>query len=172
MSLAYPLLRFPCRCSLAAPLASPSPPISVSLSASAASSADGGGVGELTGRERRQQRRERRELRARDWKEEVQERLIHEPARRRKKPPKRTWREELNLDLLAESGRSGGSCASPWRPAPTTSNSSPRPSPAGIRNSHSRFIIHPSKSTRDLKVVRSVPTQSLCILGWSFCIAP
>jgi hypothetical protein len=34
----------------------------------------------------------------------VQDRLIHEPARRRKKPPKRSWREELNLDLLAELG--------------------------------------------------------------------
>uniref|UniRef100_A0A453MB17 NusG-like N-terminal domain-containing protein n=1 Tax=Aegilops tauschii subsp. strangulata TaxID=200361 RepID=A0A453MB17_AEGTS len=44
------------------------------------------------------------ELKARDWKEEVEERLIHEPARRRKKPPKRTWREELNLDFLAEHG--------------------------------------------------------------------
>ncbi|TVU44335.1 hypothetical protein EJB05_03771, partial [Eragrostis curvula] len=106
MSLGYPLLRLPCRCSLAAPrLGSPSPlPVSVSLSASA-STADGGeGDGELTAREKRQQRRERRELRATDWKEEVQERLIHEPARRRKKPPKRTWREELNLDLLAEHG--------------------------------------------------------------------
>lgn len=69
----------------------------VSLSASAAE-------GEPRGRERRQQRNEARELRARDWKEEVQERLIHEPARRRKKPPKRTWREDLNLDLLAELG--------------------------------------------------------------------
>lgn len=103
MSLAYPLLRLPCRCSLAAaavpapPRASPGPTISVSMSVD-------GGEGELTGRERRKQRGERRELRARDWKEEVQERLIHEPARRRKKPPKRTWRENLNLDFLAEHG--------------------------------------------------------------------
>jgi len=107
MSLAYPLLfRLPAgRCSLAAAaLASSSPlPVSVTLSASASASADGGG-GELTARERRLQKRERRELRATDWKEEVQERLIHEPARRRKKPPKRSWREELNLDLLAELG--------------------------------------------------------------------
>ncbi|KAL5219311.1 hypothetical protein ABZP36_019995 [Zizania latifolia] len=105
MSLAYPLLRLPCRSSLAAPRASPSPspppPISVSMSASAPADGD---EGELTGRERRQQRRERRELRARDWKEEVQERLIHEPARRRKKPPKRTWQENLNLNFLAEHG--------------------------------------------------------------------
>ncbi|KAG8061585.1 hypothetical protein GUJ93_ZPchr0003g17653 [Zizania palustris] len=103
MSLAYPLLRLPCRSSLAAPRASPSPspPISVSISSSAPAD---GGEGELTGRERRQQRRERRELRARDWKEEVQERLIHEPARRRKKPPKRTWQENLNLNFLAEHG--------------------------------------------------------------------
>lgn len=103
MSLAYPLFRLPCRSSLAAAaaLASSSPlPVSVTLSASA--SADGGR--ELTARERRLQRRERRELRATDWKEEVQDRLIHEPARRRKKPPKRSWREELNLDLLAELG--------------------------------------------------------------------
>lgn len=105
MSLGYPFLRLPSRCSLAASVAprlgSPSPlPVSVSLSALASS--DGGGSnGELTARERRQQRRE---LRATDWKEEVQDRLIHEPARRRKKPPKRTWREELNLDLLAELG--------------------------------------------------------------------
>ncbi|GJN22819.1 hypothetical protein PR202_gb10418 [Eleusine coracana subsp. coracana] len=110
MSLGYPLLRLPSRCSLAASaaprLGSLSPlPISVSLSASASASSNGsGGDGELTARERRQQRRERRELRATDWKEEVQDRLIHEPARRRKKPPKRTWREELNLDLLAELG--------------------------------------------------------------------
>lgn len=85
-------------------MGSPYPlPVPVSLSASA--STDGsGGDGELTAREKRQQRRERRELRATDWKEEVQYRLIHEPARRRKKPPKRTWREELNLDLLAELG--------------------------------------------------------------------
>ncbi|XP_062214108.1 uncharacterized protein LOC133915104 isoform X2 [Phragmites australis] len=103
MSLAYPLLRFPCRCSLAA--ASPSPlPVSVTISALASADGGVGGGGELTPRERRQQRRERRELRATDWKEEVQDRLIHEPARRRKKPPKRTWREELNLDLLAELG--------------------------------------------------------------------
>ncbi|KAL6638176.1 hypothetical protein ACP70R_025748 [Stipagrostis hirtigluma subsp. patula] len=109
MSLAYPLLRLsPCRCSVAAAAAGRSQvPASVSLSASAYASEDGGGGaggGELTARERRQQRRERRELRATDWKEEVQDRLIHEPARRRKKPPKRTWREELNLDFLAELG--------------------------------------------------------------------
>lgn len=106
MSLAYPLFRLPCRCSLAAAgLASSSPlPVSVSLSASASADGGGGGGGELTAREKRLQRRERRELRAMDWKEEVQERLIHEPARRRKKPPKRSWREELNLDLLAELG--------------------------------------------------------------------
>lgn len=97
MSLAYPLLRLPCRCSLPPPLASTAAMSVVSLSASAAE-------GEPRGRERRQQRNEARELRARDWKEEVQERLIHEPARRRKKPPKRTWREDLNLDLLAELG--------------------------------------------------------------------
>jgi hypothetical protein len=110
MSLGYPLLRLPCRCSFAGLAAlqrgSPSPP-SVSVSLSATASSDGGGAGddcELTAREKRQQRRERRELRATDWKEEVQDRLIHEPARRRKKPPKRTWREELNLDLLAELG--------------------------------------------------------------------
>ncbi|CAN6322144.1 unnamed protein product [Urochloa humidicola] len=106
MSLAYPLFRLPCRCSLAAAaLASPSSlPMSVSLSASASADGGGGGEGELTARERRLQRRERRELRATDWKEEVQDRLIHEPARRRKKPLKRSWREELNLDLLAELG--------------------------------------------------------------------
>ncbi|XP_006650822.1 transcription termination/antitermination protein NusG [Oryza brachyantha] len=106
MSLAYPLLRLPCRCSLAAPppplRASAAPTISLSMSTSVSVE---GGEGELTGRERRKQRGERRELRARDWKEEVQERLIHEPARRRKKPPKRTWRENLNLDLLAEHGQ-------------------------------------------------------------------
>lgn len=98
-SLAYPLLRLPCRCSLTAAPASrlPAP---VCLSASA--SADAGG--EVTAREKRAQRRERRELRATDWKEEVQDRLIHEPARRRKKTPKRSWREDLNLDLLAELG--------------------------------------------------------------------
>jgi hypothetical protein len=75
----------------------------VSLSASAADGSSGGD-GELSARERRQQRREARVLKARDWKEEVEERLIHEPARRRKKPVKRTWREELNLDFLAELG--------------------------------------------------------------------
>ncbi|CAD6215259.1 unnamed protein product [Miscanthus lutarioriparius] len=98
-SLAYPLFRLPCRCSLAAAPASriPAP---VCLSASASADAEG----ELTAREKRAQRRERRELRATDWKEEVQDRLIHEPARRRKKPPKRSWREDLNLDLLAELG--------------------------------------------------------------------
>lgn len=99
-SLAYPLLRLPCRCSLATASSSFRLPTPVCLSASA--SADSGG--DLTARERRAQRRERRELRATDWKEEVQDRLIHEPARRRKKPPKRSWREELNLDLLAELG--------------------------------------------------------------------
>jgi hypothetical protein len=106
MSLAYPLFRLPCRCSLAAAAVASSPPLPVSVSLSASASADGGfgGGGELTARERRLQRRERRELQATDWKEEVQERLIHEPARRRKKPPKRSWREELNLDLLAELG--------------------------------------------------------------------
>nr|CAB3497617.1 unnamed protein product [Digitaria exilis] len=104
MSLAYPLFRLPCRSSLAAAAAAlaPSSPLPVSVSLSSSASADGGG--ELTARERRLQRRERRELRATDWKEEVQDRLIHEPARRRKKPPKRSWREELNLDLLAELG--------------------------------------------------------------------
>lgn len=103
MSLAYPLLRPPCRCSaLAAPRSAGATSV-VSLSASAAEGA--GGDGELpTARERRQQRREARVLKARDWKEEVEERLIHEPARRRKKPVKRTWREELNLDFLAELG--------------------------------------------------------------------
>ncbi|KAL6894374.1 hypothetical protein ACP4OV_008472 [Aristida adscensionis] len=108
MSLAYPLLRLPCRGSVAAAAvaaAAPSRvPVSVSLSASASADGGSGGGGELTARERRRQRSERRELRATDWKEEVQDRLIHEPARRRKKPPKRTWREELNLDLLAELG--------------------------------------------------------------------
>jgi hypothetical protein len=76
----------------------------VSLSASASAAEGAGGDGDLTARERRQQRREARVLKARDWKEEVEERLIHEPARRRKKPVKRTWREELNLDFLAEHG--------------------------------------------------------------------
>ena len=105
MSLAYPLLfRLPAgRCSLAAAALASSSPLPVSVTLSASASADGGG-GELTAQERRLQKRERRELRATDWKEEVQERLIHEPARRRKKPPKRSWREELNLDLLAELG--------------------------------------------------------------------
>ena len=98
-SLAYPLFRLPCRCSHAAAPASriPAP---VCLSASASADAEG----ELTAREKRAQRRDRRELRATDWKEEVQDRLIHEPARRQKKPPKRSWREDLNLDLLAELG--------------------------------------------------------------------
>ncbi|KAM3261829.1 hypothetical protein ACQJBY_052490 [Aegilops geniculata] len=101
MSLVYPLLRLPCRCALTAAPRSAAPSV-VSLSASAG---EGGcGDGELTARERRERRREARELKARDWKEEVEERLIHEPARRRKKPPKRTWREELNLDFLAEHG--------------------------------------------------------------------
>ncbi|OEL25026.1 hypothetical protein BAE44_0013942 [Dichanthelium oligosanthes] len=106
MSLAYPLFRLPCRCSLAAAALASSSPLPVSVALSASASADGGGEGgsELTARERRLQRRERRELRATDWKEEVQDRLIHEPARRRKKPPKRSWREELNLDYLAELG--------------------------------------------------------------------
>ncbi|XP_044985813.1 transcription termination/antitermination protein NusG [Hordeum vulgare subsp. vulgare] len=106
MSLVYPLLRLPCRCALpAAPRAAAASVVSLSASASV-SSADGGGDGdeELTARERRERRREARELKARDWKEEVEEQLIHEPARRRKKPPKRTWREELNLDFLAEHG--------------------------------------------------------------------
>lgn len=103
MSLVYPLLRLPCRCALAsAPRAAAASVVSLSASASAADG--GGGDGELTARERRERRREARELKARDWKEEVEERLIHEPARRRKKPPKRTWREELNLDFLAEHG--------------------------------------------------------------------
>ncbi|KAM3279611.1 hypothetical protein ACQJBY_046773 [Aegilops geniculata] len=99
MSLVYPLLRLPCRCALAAAPRAAAASV-VSLSASAADGVDG----ELTARERRERRREARELKARDWKEEVEERLIHEPARRRKKPPKRTWREELNLDFLAEHG--------------------------------------------------------------------
>ncbi|XP_048532528.1 transcription termination/antitermination protein NusG-like [Triticum urartu] len=99
MSLVYPLLRLPCRCALA------SAPRAAAASVVSASAVDGGGGdGELTARERRERRREARELKARDWKEEVEERLIHEPARRRKKPPKRTWREELNLDFLAEHG--------------------------------------------------------------------
>uniref|UniRef100_A0ACD5XE35 Uncharacterized protein n=2 Tax=Avena sativa TaxID=4498 RepID=A0ACD5XE35_AVESA len=102
MSLAYPLLRTPCRCSLAAPRSAATSVVSLSASASAADGA--GGDGDLTGRERRLQRREARVLKARDWKEEVEERLIHEPARRQKKPVKRTWREELNLDFLAELG--------------------------------------------------------------------
>ncbi|VAI24391.1 unnamed protein product [Triticum turgidum subsp. durum] len=103
MSLVYPLLRLPCRCALAsAPRAAAASVVSASASASAVDG--GGGDGELTARERRERRREARELKARDWKEEVEERLIHEPARRRKKPPKRTWREELNLDFLAEHG--------------------------------------------------------------------
>uniref|UniRef100_A0ACD6A2K7 Uncharacterized protein n=1 Tax=Avena sativa TaxID=4498 RepID=A0ACD6A2K7_AVESA len=97
MSLAYPLLRMPCRCSLAAPRYAATSVVSLSASASSAD-------GDLTARERRQQRREARVLKARDWKEEVEERLIHEPARRRKKPVKRTWKEELNLDYLAELG--------------------------------------------------------------------
>ncbi|XP_020186537.1 uncharacterized protein [Aegilops tauschii subsp. strangulata] len=99
----YPLLRLPCRCALAAAPRAAAASV-VSLSASASASAADGGDGELTARERRERRREARELKARDWKEEVEERLIHEPARRRKKPPKRTWREELNLDFLAEHG--------------------------------------------------------------------
>ncbi|KAM0928113.1 hypothetical protein ACQ4PT_002278 [Festuca glaucescens] len=103
MSLAYPLLRLPCRCSLAAPRSAAATSV-VSLSASASAAEGVGGDGDLTARERRQQRREARVLKARDWKEEVEERLIHEPARRRKKPVKRTWREELNLDFLAEHG--------------------------------------------------------------------
>jgi hypothetical protein len=100
-SLAYPLLRLPCRCSIA-PAPAPASQLHAPVCLSASASANAGG--DLTAREKRAQRRERRELRATDWKEEVQDRLIHEPARRRKKPPKRSWREELNLDLLAELG--------------------------------------------------------------------
>nr|CAD1822118.1 unnamed protein product [Ananas comosus var. bracteatus] len=82
---------------------SPPPPLSPPLTTfSLGGGGGGGGGGELTARERRQLRHERRESRAgsANWREEVEERLLHKP----KKKPRASWTEELNLDLLARLG--------------------------------------------------------------------
>ncbi|CAA6661700.1 unnamed protein product [Spirodela intermedia] len=57
------------------------------------------GTAQLTARERRQMRNERREslAAAGNWREEVEERLLHKP----KKRDKASWKDELNLDNLA-----------------------------------------------------------------------
>lgn len=62
----------------------------------------GGGGGELTVKERRQLRKERRESREgeRNWREEVEERLMVKPKKENK-----SWTEKLNLDNLALLGR-------------------------------------------------------------------
>ncbi|XP_077217498.1 plastid transcriptionally active 13 isoform X2 [Tasmannia lanceolata] len=51
---------------------------------------------QLTARERRQLRNERRESKTNNWKEEVEEKLLHKPKKRYS-----SWTEELNLDNLA-----------------------------------------------------------------------
>ncbi|XP_020274188.1 uncharacterized protein LOC109848879 isoform X2 [Asparagus officinalis] len=58
-------------------------------------------AGELTAKERRQLRKERRESKAgdRNWREEVEERLMVKPKKEYK-----SWTEKLNLDLLAKLG--------------------------------------------------------------------
>ncbi|CAN6471488.1 unnamed protein product [Victoria cruziana] len=77
----------------------PSSPASSRLrfSIRASSGPDVTNVERLSARERRQLRNERRELKAYDWKDEVEERL----ARRRKKKPPSAGMEALNLDNLA-----------------------------------------------------------------------
>ncbi|XP_072968607.1 uncharacterized protein [Typha angustifolia] len=79
---------------------SSTPKHSTSFSCLAPSIAGGGG--EPTARERRQLRQEKRESRAGsvNWREEVEERLLHKP----KKRSPASWTEDLNLDLLARLG--------------------------------------------------------------------
>ncbi|XP_031486416.1 uncharacterized protein LOC116254909 [Nymphaea colorata] len=79
---------------------SPSAVCRLRFSIRASSSPDATNVEQLSARERRQLRNERRELKAYDWKDEVEERL----ARRRKKKPPSARMEELNLDNLARLG--------------------------------------------------------------------
>ncbi|KAF3795518.1 hypothetical protein EJ110_NYTH00076 [Nymphaea thermarum] len=79
---------------------SPSAVCRLKFSIRASSSPDVTNVEQLSARERRQLRNERRELKAYDWKDEVEERL----ARRRKKRPPSARMEELNLDNLARLG--------------------------------------------------------------------